>query len=292
MFEWTNVTETCSYIQAPAKIGIVETGDRKVVLIDSGNDKDAGRKIHRMLRDRGLTLTAIYNTHSHADHIGGNQFLQSQYDCRIFAPEEELSFVLHPHLEPSFLYGGYPIEELRGKFLVARESRVEALCDAVLPPMLSTFSLPGHTFGMAGFRTEDDIVFLADCLCSKQALDKYGVAYVYDVAAYIRTLEQVENMRARLFIPSHAEPTENIAPLTEYNRAKVFEFGERLTELCHEPLTFETILKEVFVLYDRVMNFEQRALVGSTTRSYLAWLKMCGAISCHIEKNILYWQKM
>ena len=106
MFEWTNVTETCSYIQAPAKIGIVETGDRKVVLIDSGNDKDAGRKIHRMLRDRGLTLTAIYNTHSHADHIGGNQFLQSQYDCRIFAPEEELSFVLHPHLEPSFLYGG------------------------------------------------------------------------------------------------------------------------------------------------------------------------------------------
>ena len=187
MFEWTNVTETCSYIQAPAKIGIVETGDRKVVLIDSGNDKDAGRKIHRMLRDRGLTLTAIYNTHSHADHIGGNQFLQSQYDCRIFAPEEELSFVLHPHLEPSFLYGGYPIEELRGKFLVARESRAEALCDAVLPPMLSTFSLPGHTFGMAGFRTEDDIVFLADCLCSKQALDKYGVAYVYDVAAYIRT---------------------------------------------------------------------------------------------------------
>ena len=39
------------------------------------------------------------------------------------------------------------------------------------------------------------------------------------------------------------------------------------------------------------MDFEQYVLVGSTVRSYLAWLKDNGRIEAVFEKNMLLWKK-
>ena len=69
MYELVQVSERCYYIQSPAKIGLVKLGDTEVCLIDSGNDKEAGRKVRQILDKNGWKLTAIYNTHSNADHI-------------------------------------------------------------------------------------------------------------------------------------------------------------------------------------------------------------------------------
>ena len=83
MFELVPITERCWYIESPAKIGLVRLDEEHVCLIDSGNDKDAGRKIRQHLDRNGWKLTAIYNTHSNADHIGGNQYLQRQTGCKM-----------------------------------------------------------------------------------------------------------------------------------------------------------------------------------------------------------------
>ena len=77
MYELIPVSDNTYYIQSPAKIGLVKLSDTQVCLIDSGNDKDAGKKVLKVLNANGWTLKAIYNTHSHADHIGGNQYLQT-----------------------------------------------------------------------------------------------------------------------------------------------------------------------------------------------------------------------
>ena len=78
MYELIQVAENSYYIQSPAKIGLFKLNDTDVCLIDSGNDKDAGRKIRQILDAHQWHLTAIYNTHSNADHIGGNKYLQGQ----------------------------------------------------------------------------------------------------------------------------------------------------------------------------------------------------------------------
>ncbi|MBD5424521.1 MAG: MBL fold metallo-hydrolase, partial [Allobaculum sp.] len=127
MFELIQVSNQSYYIQSPAKIGLVRLNDKDVCLIDSGNDKDAGRKIRQLLNAKGWHLTAIYNTHSNADHIGGNKYLQAQTGCKIYAPGMEEAFTHYPVLEPSFLYGGYPCKELRHKFLMAQPSQVQKL---------------------------------------------------------------------------------------------------------------------------------------------------------------------
>ena len=75
MYELVQVGENTFYMDCPSKVGFYRTGGNEVVIIDSGNDKDAGKKIRKILDAQGWQLKAIYNTHSHADHVGGNQYL-------------------------------------------------------------------------------------------------------------------------------------------------------------------------------------------------------------------------
>ena len=291
MYEWIQVTQRSSYLQSPAKIGLVRLEGPDVCLIDSGNDKDAGRKVRQLLDANGWRLTAIYNTHSNADHIGGNRYLQSQTGCRIYAPGIDCAFTRHPILEPSFLYGGYPCKDLRHKFLMAQESDAQELTKESLPEGFEIIPLPGHFFDMVGFRTPDDVVYLADCLSSRETLDKYRIGFVYDVAAYLNTLEMVKSLGAEMFVPAHAEASEEVAGLAQYNIDKVWEIAEDITAICREPCCFESILQRLFASYGLVMNFEQYVLVGSTVRSYLAWLKDTGRLTVLFENNQLLWRQ-
>lgn len=291
MYELVQVSENSYYIESPAKIGLVKLGGDEVCLIDSGNDKDAGRKIRKILDANGWKLTAIYNTHSNADHIGGNKYLQGQTGCKIYAPGMECDFTNHTVLEPSFLYGGYPCKDLRHKFLMAQGSNAEYLTKDVLPKGFELIDLPGHFLDMVGFRTPEDVVYLADCLSSRETLDKYQIGFIYDVGAYIKTLEMVKTLKAKIFIPAHAAAAEDISELAQYNIDKVYEIGEKIIELCKEPLSFEVILQKLFTEYALEMNFEQYVLVGSTVRSYLSWLKDTGKLNSEFVHNMLLWEQ-
>lgn len=288
MYELIQAAEHTYYIESPAKIGLVQTGDT-VALIDSGSDKEAGRKVRQHLDARGLKLSAIYNTHSNADHIGGNQYLQRQTGCAVYAPGVEAAFTRDPILEPSFLYGGCPPKPLRHKFLLAQPSDVQVLDPKACP--LEVIPLPGHFFDMVGYRTEDDVVFLADCLSSRETLEKYRVSFLYDVAAYLDTLDRVAAMEAALFIPAHAAATEDIAPLARYNRDQVYAVAEDLLDLLAEPLVFEEVLRRLFRRYRLTMDFQQYVLVGSTVKSYLAWLLDGGRVTAAFDDCRLLWRK-
>lgn len=292
MYELIPVAPHTYYIQSPAKIGVVETSDGHVVLIDSGNDKEAGRKVRQHLDRQGWTLDAIYNTHSNADHIGGNAYLAKQTGCALYAPGIEAAFTQHPILEPALLYGGYPMKALRHKFLLAQESDAQLLTPEHLPAGFELIPLPGHFFDMVGLRTPDDVVFLADCLSSQATLDKYQISYVYDVAAYLDTLERVKEMQATLFVPAHADATDNIAPLAQYNIDKVNEIAGHILDFCAAPHTFEEVLQHLFTSYDLAMTFEQYALVGSTVRNYLSWLLDSERLSATFTDNRLLWQRV
>lgn len=291
MYELVQVGEGSYYINCPAKIGVYRINDADVYLVDSGNDKDAGRKVRQILDRNGWHLKGILNTHSNADHIGGNQYLQRQTACKIFVNGIEKDFTRHPILEPAFLYGGYPCKELRRKFLLAQESNVQDISDPDFPREINVIPLPGHFFDMVGFRTPDNIVFLADCISSKETLDKYGIPFIYDVDAYLKTLNIVEMMEACMFVPAHADATDNIKELVQYNRKRVLEIADRMVAFCEVAQTFENILQKMFNQYHLVMNFEQYVLVGSTIRSYLSWLKDTGKLSVRFEDCKIFWEK-
>lgn len=290
MYELVQVGEQSYYINCPAKIGVYTADQQNVYLIDSGNDKDAGRKVRQVLDQQGWSPVAILNTHSNADHIGGNRYWQVQTGCKVFAGGIEGDFTRHPILEPSFLYGGYPCKELRHKFLLAQESDTVEFSDPAFPKEIEIIPLPGHFFNMVGFRTPDDTVFLADCLSSEAMLDKYGIPFIYDVEAYLKTLDTVEAMQASMFVPAHAEATADIRALAQYNRVKVLAIGDLLLSICRSPILFELALQEIFTRYGLTMNFEQYVLVGSTIRSYLSWLKDADKLRVNFVNGQMLWE--
>lgn len=289
MYELIHAVGNTYYINCPAKMGVYREADNGVWLIDSGNDKEAGKKVFKILAAQGWTLRAILNTHSNADHIGGNRILQERTGCPIYVSGMECGFVNHPLLEPSFLYGGYPLNALRNKFLMAQPSSAHPLSEAKLPAGMEILPLPGHFFEMVGFRTPDGVCFLADCLSGANVLEKYHVSFLYDVAAYLQTLNDIQRLRAELFVPAHAEVCAEIAPLAERNRAKVEEILRLLCFCCEQPHSFEEILKMVFDHYGLTMDMNQYVLIGSTIRSYLSYL--CGEEQLQIifSENRMLW---
>ena len=292
MYELVQISEKCYYINCPAKIGVYVADSENVYLVDSGNDKDAGRKVRQILEKNGWHLTAILNTHSNADHIGGNKYLQGQTGCKIYSGGIEAAFTKYPVLEPSFLYGGYPCKDLQHKFLMAQASGVTDFSDESFPKVIEVIPLPGHFFDMVGFRMLDGVVFLADCISSRETLDKYAVSFIYDVEAYLKTLDMVEDMEAAMFIPAHAEASADVKELVRYNRDKVHEVADKILSICKEPICFERILQEVFKGYGLAMTFEQYVLAGSTVRSYLSWLKDNGKMAAEFQDCMLLWQRV
>ena len=290
MYELIQVANNTYYVNCPAKIGVYRCNDTEIYLIDSGNDKDAGRKVRRVLEAEGWQVKAILNTHSHADHTGGNKYFQQNTGCKIFAPGSEACIASHPILEPALLYGGAPCKALKHKFLMAQESECCDISSPDFPSEIEVIPLHGHIFDMVGYRTPDDIVFLADCVSSAATLEKYKIGYLYDVQAYLDTLSVVETLSAKLFVPSHTEPTEDIRELTEINRRSVFDVRDRILSICAEPMNFEAILQRIFTDFGLTLNFEQYALIGSTLRSYLSWLLDSGKLAVSFEDNLMLWK--
>ena len=292
MYELIKVTERCYYIDCPAKIGLIKTGEDTVCLIDSGSDKDAAKKVLRHLREQGWSLEAIYNTHSNADHVGGNKYLREQTGCRIFAPGIECAITRHPILEPAYLYGGFPPKGLRNKFLMAEPSEAEYLTEETLPEGVRLIPLGGHFFDMVGFLTDDGVAYIADCLSSEATLKKYGVGVIVDVGEYINTLRSVSALDAKYFIPAHAEPTDNVTLLAEINIRAVKDTADTICELCAAPTTFDELMKGLFDKMGLALSLQQYALVGSTVKSYLSYLTDGGRIECFVEDNRLLYKAL
>lgn len=298
MYELIQVGENTFYIECPAKMGVYRTSPTEAMLIDSGNDKDAAKKVLKIFDQQGWKLTMVINTHSHADHIGGNAMFQQRTGCMVYGPSVESGTIRDPLYEPSLLYGGYPFKELRNKFLMAQPTEQFLTIDMegkahgkrVLPEGMELIALPGHAMNMIGVKTPDDIWFMADCVSSSNVLSKYHVNFIYDVEEYLKTLDKVKELQGKLFIPSHTPPVESMAELVEMNRNKVLEIRDLLLGICGtEPITFEDVLAQIFRHYDLVMDFNQNVLVGSSIRSYLSWLKDQGLMKALISDNRIYW---
>lgn len=291
MYELVRVGERTYYIDCPSKIGIYRIDEERVCLIDSGNDKDAGKKVLKVLAANGWRPEMILNTHSHADHVGGNKVIQDRTGCKVYCAGTDRIFAENTFLESAFLYGGSPYKELRNKFLLAQTSRVEELTENILPEGMEMVRIDGHSFSMSAFGTGDGVWFVADGVTGEKIMEKYHISFLYDVGEYLGSLDKLEKLEGKVFVPSHGETYTDMGHIVRANKDKVFEIADVLKGICREKAGTEDVIQRVFDHYGMKMDENQYVLAGATLRSYLSWMKERGEIENGFENNRLYWYR-
>lgn len=289
MYELIKVGDSTYYIDSPANVGLYVYG-KKVCMIDSGSDKDAAKKALKHIEEQGLTLDMVICTHSHADHAGGCALLKQRTGCGIYAAGAGAAIVKYPYLEPTFLFGGFPMKELHSKFVMSTPCECEELTKDVLPDGLDYIHIDGHDFEQIAVKTNDDVWFVADSVVSEETLSKYKIPFLYDIEEQLNTLHTLETLEGRLFIPAHCPPMESIAELARMNRENIRRVAETIKRLCSDGLTADELLERLFAEFGIKLYLTQYALVGFTTRSYLSWLYGKGEIAPVFEGTKLLWK--
>ena len=59
MYELQQVGPQSYYINCPAKIGIYAQSEHEVYLIDSGNDKEAAKKVLKIADSKGWSIVSV-----------------------------------------------------------------------------------------------------------------------------------------------------------------------------------------------------------------------------------------
>ena len=201
-----------------------ETG--RALIVDTGPDESHARKLLRAMQQSGLTPAAILNTHSHADHHGGNAFILRRFPgLSVYAPPTEAAIIRYPLLEPLYLYGALPPRELRSKFLLAPVSPAQPL-DAGTHTLggvsVELSNVPGHAVEMFAVR-RGGLLYAADALFGPDALAKHPLTFCVDSAAQkasaagLLALVGVELEKVELTLPGHGDPTPDLRALVQVN---------------------------------------------------------------------------
>ncbi len=296
--DFVRLTDRAAYLPGGTNIGLVDA-EKGAVLVDTGNDKDSARRILKAAEAYGRSPVAAVITHSNADHAGGAAALASRTGMAILAPRLEAAICADPIVEPSFLWGGYPPAELRGRFFMAPPCAVSPFpfpeggaAAALDGPLAGLFALPlgGHYFAQVGILA-DGVLFAGDAVFGAESIAKHPVFFVYDVAAFLASLDRIAAAKPALVVPSHGEPTEDASALVALNRAAVERTAGEVAAACAESATTEEILRDVSVRFAIDFDWAQYALVGSTVRSYLVYLREKGLVEATFGDGRLVWRR-
>ena len=275
-------------IEHDTNIGIHFTDDGRMYLIDTGSKGD-GEKIDEILSREGWVPSCIINTHTHIDHIGGNEFLMRKYGIPAYCTDYDMAFAHYSELEAAYMNGGYPAEKLRTIFAHPGMIGFRSL-EKETPDGIDWTYLPGHSFGMIGIRTSDDIWFLGDSYLSRSFLKQYTFGFIYNVEAYIDTLKKLKEFKGALFVPSHGIIETDIVPTLEQNLRSVTEMCGMICETCREYRGQDEILQQMYERLRMHARSAQHALLSSTVKSYLTYLQDRNKLECRFVDNIMKWR--
>lgn len=275
-------------IEHDTNIGIHFTDDGRMYLIDTGSEGD-GEKIDEILSREGWVPSCIINTHTHIDHIGGNEFLMRKYGIPAYCTDYDMAFAHYSELEAAYMNGGYPAEKLRTIFAHPGMIGFRSI-EKETPDGIDWTYLPGHSFGMIGIRTSDDIWFLGDSYLSRSFLKQYTFGFIYNVEAYINTLKKLKDFKGSLFVPSHGIIETDIVPTLEQNLRSVAEMCSMICETCREYRGQDEILQQMYERLRMHARPAQHALLSSTVKSYLTYLQDRNKLECRFVDNIMKWR--
>ena len=292
-YKLVHVKGNTYYLDGAAKIGIIKnTADpSQSIVVDTGLDDDAGRRLLKIMQENGMGAGTIINTHSHADHCGGNSMVKARTGCSIYASPFDKGLIEYPELEPFYLYSAYPLKQLESKFLKAKGTKVDHVLDKGKLEIdgieLDIVPLPGHMPGMVGVASSDNVLFAGDSFFSPYLLEKHGIPYFTGIGEAISTLESLKHMGYDYYVPSHGDALQSAEETLNANIRVLEENIEYIAGICSSPLDREEIAAGLIGRYGISQNISQYYLTISTASAFLSHMTNNGILNTVFENNKL-----
>jgi glyoxylase-like metal-dependent hydrolase (beta-lactamase superfamily II) len=297
MPELTQVSDDVYVLLDFLNYGIIKIGDGNCALIDTGLDEQDAQTILDACKIMNQKPAAIINTHSHADHYGGNHHIEKSTNCSVYAPELEAAIMANPELEPLYIYGAYTPSELRQSSVMGTKS---VASDLLQEPSVTignkTFdvvSLKGHSPNQMGVVVED-VFFCGDSVFSKPAWERFVIIYMADVGNTVKTLERLLKVGAKAYIPSHVAPIADdgeFADIVNYNIIRIQMIADEILHILKKPANAPSILDAICKAHNLHMKTIQQYYFSlDTIKAYLSYLYEQNLITYQLDCGMLYWQ--
>ena len=275
--------------------------EKEAVIIDTGGDKDAGRRVKKACEALAVTPVAILNTHAHADHYGGNDFLVRNLSVHnrnlpVYAPPFEAGIIENPYLEPVYLFNGAkPPRELMSKWLMAKPVQVTYLLEPgkleLAGLTLEIHDTSGHAHTHYAVKI-GDVLIAADAVFGTSVLDKYPLPFGQDVGAQQASAALVAELGARVVLPGHGDPTEAVEDLVQANLTAFARAADTVQAAC-TGLSTEGVLKAAADALGLEINDLPRYYLNlCVVSAYLSFLREAGRVELKLEHNEVRWSAL
>jgi len=285
------LTDRVQVLIGPVNVGLILLSNDRVAIIDTGLDRRYGKHVLDFLSDYRYKVDLILNTHSHADHIGGNAYIQNEVKCKIFGGEKESLICENPLIQAIALFGGCPFPELMNHMIMAEPFHSEPLLEQVFKIddlEIQIIDLPGHSIDQKGF-VVNDVAFVADSLFSQQTIIKHKLLYIYDPLEHVSTLKKLKKLNAKWFIGGHFPPLTNLDILLNENIRHIQEAFQTTKDLLSGPQPMDQIIKEFLGHFQLNKTGWEHFLYRATIHGYLSALKRRNEAEFKVINNLLVW---
>ena len=291
--------------RGPATVGILK-GETGWILIDSGVEADVPKKIIKALKATDLLkevkISAVINTHAHADHCGGNKWLKENHQARIYASSGEKPYIENPYLEPHYLFSAESPKLLKNKFFQAEPSVVDVAIDfktsltkvalaemvvgSTVPVQidgidLTLVNIKGHSPDMMGVLTSSGYFYCGDLLFTSAILEKHPLLFLHDYEQFCLAVNWVMAQRFSGVILTHGGYLEDHVPAAKETRHRLETNLAVILDTIKKPVNEWEVHHAVSQAFKIDENFGGWHLNHGVIRCYLGFA---------LGKGLLTWE--
>lgn len=240
-------------------------GEQRGFLVDPGSpfQQELTRieQILHTLKAQGRTLTALFLTHHHPDHVGAVPRLQEAFGVPV---------LLHPITARCLGTGprGTPSldDSLQAPILIQEGSCLTDYTDA---PGLELLHTPGHAAGhLCLFAPDSRTLIAGDMVASVGTILIAPGEYEGDMSTYLLQLERLLALAPTLMLPAHGDPiTAPVEMLSGYIAHRRMREGLVIAALQDHVRDERALAREVYgELPEAFLHFGQLSLVSHLTK--------------------------
>jgi glyoxylase-like metal-dependent hydrolase (beta-lactamase superfamily II) len=191
------------------------------ILIDTGYIADFC-ETEKLITNLGVNLpdvSLIISTHTHCDHIGGNQIIQQKSGCDIALHKVGRYFI--DTLDDWSTWWRYYNQE--ADFFTVTTTLQDAEIIAIGPYEFQVIYTPGHASdGIVLYNSQEKILISSDTLwendLAAMTLRVEGSRALFDMQ---ESLEKLESLKVKNIFPGHGRPFSNIKSAIARSKEKI-----------------------------------------------------------------------